>query len=347
MTKRDKIRDFLKINDALDPARNHHIDALKGFAIIAVVFLHAIQVNDPHHDSNRAYLALISWAMPLFMLLSGFILSTQFGYSVPRYLKKNFLRLLVPFFVWALVNYVLYNSSQSVNLFPYLWSIVKSPGKGLWFLWVLFFNSAFLFTVIKVVRIKNWVRWENYFVIAAIVVARTASADIFGLSECRLYFPYYAAGFFAYKYYDFLIAKRKIIYAMVLVVFPLLLVGWRRNAFPTFYPVLLQIFGETGIARFIVSIYKYMVAFSGMFFSSFLVELARKIRLYNFFCWMGILSMDIYVCHGNFIYLRGLGEGGIRYFSVGVAAIMGSLALTLFLLKRFRITRMLFLGEKH
>ena len=117
MTKRDKIRDFLKINDALDPARNHHIDALKGFAIIAVVFVHAIQVNDPHHDSNRVYLALISWAMPLFMLLSGFILSTQFGYSVPRYLKKNFLRLLVPFFVWALVNYVLYNSSQSVHIF--------------------------------------------------------------------------------------------------------------------------------------------------------------------------------------------------------------------------------------
>lgn len=97
MTKRDKIRDFLKINDALDPARNHHIDALKGFAIIAVVFVHAIQVNDPHHDSNRAYLALISWAMPLFMLLSGFILSTQFGYSatIP---EKKFLASFGAFF---------------------------------------------------------------------------------------------------------------------------------------------------------------------------------------------------------------------------------------------------------
>ncbi len=131
-----------------------------------------------------------------------------------------------------------------------------------------------------------------------------------------LYFPYYAAGFFAYKYYDFLIAKRKIIYAMVLAVslfcwsdgverFSHILSGsftnlW-RNGHCAFYCFHLQIHG----------------CFFENVFSSFLVELARKIRLYNFFCWMGILSMDIYVCHGNFIYLRGLGEGDSLLFGRG------------------------------
>jgi hypothetical protein len=50
-----------------------------------------------------------------------------------------------------------------VNLFPYLWSIVKSPGKGLWFLWVLFFNSAFLFTVIKVTKSKFLSIFNHFF----------------------------------------------------------------------------------------------------------------------------------------------------------------------------------------
>ena len=341
----EKIKAFLKVDDALAPGRNHHVDALKGFTIICVVFIHAIQVNDPNHDNNRVYLTLFPWVMPLFMLLSGFVLSSQFKHTLPGYLRKNTLRLMVPFFVWAIVSYVLHHASQGVNPLVHLWSVIKAPGSGLWFLWVLFFNSLLLFSVLKLVRVKNWMRWENYFVIGAIMLSRTASGDVFGLSEIKIFFPYYAAGFFAHKYYDFLKAKRKIFYAVALVAFPVLVFGWRRNEFPTFYPMLLQIFGETGIARLIVSIYKYVVAFTGMAFASLLLELVRKARLYAVLCWVGTLSLDIYVCHATFIFLPGFGEGGWRYFSVGVMAILGSLALTLLVLKRFRITRMLFLGE--
>ncbi|MFO7569535.1 MAG: acyltransferase family protein, partial [Smithellaceae bacterium] len=270
-----RIKRFLNVDAALASGRNHHVDALKGLTIICVVFIHAIQVNDPDHDNNRVYLTLFPWVMPLFMLLSGFILSLQLKNTLAGYLKKNTLRLIVPFFAWALVSYGLYHISQGVNPFAYLWGVVKAPGSGLWFLWVLFINSTFLFLVLKLVEVKHWTRWENYFVIAAILVSRLASADIFALSEVKVYFPYYVAGFFAYKYYDVLKAKRKIFYAIALVAFPLLVLGWRRNDFPTFYPALQQIFGETGIARLIVSIYKYVVVFSGMAYASFILELVR------------------------------------------------------------------------
>jgi fucose 4-O-acetylase-like acetyltransferase len=341
----EKIKAFLKVDDALAPGRNHHVDALKGFTIICVVFAHSIQIHHPNFNENRVYLIMFTWAMPLFMLLSGFILSLQLKNTLFGYLKKNTLRLIVPFFIWALVSYVLFHAVHGANPLAYVWSVVKAPGSGLWFLWVLFINSTFLFFVLKLVEINHWKRWENYFVVAAILFSRLASADIFALSEVKVYFPYYAAGFFAYKYYDVLKAKRKIFYAVALIAFPVLVFGYRRNEFPTFYPMLQQIFGETGIARLIVSIYKYAVAFAGMAFSSFLLELVRKSRLYAVLCWVGTLSLDIYVCHATFIFLPGFGSGGWQYFSVGLMAILGSLALTLLVLKRFRITRMLFLGE--
>jgi hypothetical protein len=49
------------------------------------------------------------------------------------------------------------------------------------------------------------------------------------------------------------------------------------------------------------------------------------------------------VCHGYFVL--GSGEALWQLTAVAVFAFFASLALTLLVLKRFRITRLLFLGE--
>ena len=95
----DKIKAFLKIDEVKVAGRNLHVDALKGMVIIFVVWGHTIQLNHPLHEKSFLYASLASFAMPLFMLLSGFIISTQLGNTLPGYLKKYFLRLIVPFFV--------------------------------------------------------------------------------------------------------------------------------------------------------------------------------------------------------------------------------------------------------
>ncbi len=134
------------------------------------------------------------------------------------------------------------------------------------------------------------------------------------------------------------------IYAFGLISFPLLVLGYRRNELPTFYPFLVNLFGEAGLARLIVSIYKYVIAFAGMALVAFVVDLARKTPVYVFLCWVGTLTLDIYVCHRYFLNM-GAGDGVWQYLSAAVVAFFGSLALTLILLQRFRITRLLFLGE--
>ncbi|GAB6268708.1 MAG: acyltransferase [Smithella sp.] len=339
----DKIKSFFKIDQMTSSGRNLHVDALKGMAIICVVIIHSIQHNNPNYDNNALHNFLFPVQMPLFMLLSGFIISSQLKNTFLAYFKKYLLRLIVPFFVWATVSYVVYRFYLGANLPAYLLSVAKAPDTGLWFLWVLFLESILLFSVLKLVQIKNWIRWENYFVIASIILARLASTDLFGLSEFRLYYPYYAAGYFAFKYYDVLKEKRNLFYFAAVIGFPILILGWKRNAFPTFYPVLVNIFGETGFARLIISIYKYVVAFLGMMFLSFLLERIRNTRFYLFLCWVGTLTLDIYVCHGYFIFK--FGDRVWQCLSSAAIAIVCSLALTLLFLKRFKVTRTLFLGQ--
>jgi len=340
----EKVKSFLKIGYDLNSGRNTYIDALKGIAIIIVVFAHSVQINDADFSHNPFYLTFVPFAMPLFMLLSGFIIFTQISSPVLIYIKKYALRLILPFFVWALVSYVYFRFYSDFSLPAYLWSVAKAPGTHLWFLWNLFINAVVLFLVLKLVRVKNWGRWENYFVIASMLFSRAFSSDYFGLSDFKVYYPYYAAGYFVFKYWDVLKAHRKMIYAFGLISFPLLVLGYRRNELPTFYPFLVNLFGEAGPARLIVSIYKYVIAFAGMALVAFVVDLVRKTPVYIVLCWVGTLTLDIYVCHRYFLNM-GAGDGVWQYLSAAVVAFFGSLALTLIVLQRFRITRLLFLGE--
>lgn len=94
-----------------------------------------------------------------------------------------------------------------------------------------------------------------------------------------------------------------------------------------------------------VSVYKYMVSFTGIAFCSFCLEQIRQTRFYLFLCWMGTLTLDIYVCHGYFRI--DLGNGVWQYFVSMIVTLLCALALTFLVLKRFRITRLLFLGQRY
>lgn len=339
----EKIRTILKLDDASSGKRNQFIDAMKGVAILLVVIAHTIQINNPDYDNALPFRIVASTAMPLFMFLAGLIISSQLAYSLTSYLKKNALRLVVPFLSWYLISYLIVGFHQGISLTTYLIDLVKYPDRGAWFLWVLFLNSTILYCVLKIMRIKNLERWENYAVIGAIIATRALSTDLLALAMVKQYFLYYSAGFFVYKYIDVLKRKRKIIYALAVVFFPILVLGWKRNAFPLFYPALLQLINDPHMARFIVSIYKYAVSFLGIIFTSFVLERIKASSLYPVLCWLGTLTLDIYLSHGYF-RVR-LGDGPLPYFSVFIISLAASLALSLLVFKRFKITRLLLLGQ--
>jgi putative acyltransferase/acetyltransferase len=87
--------------------------------------------------------------MPLFMFLSGYVC---FRSQDKKYidLKKRFKTLIIPFFVWWIINniYAFFSHKGIISLID----LLANPDKGLWFLWVLFFLCVFLqisFTISK------------------------------------------------------------------------------------------------------------------------------------------------------------------------------------------------------
>ncbi|MDQ5984330.1 MAG: hypothetical protein CSYNP_00023 [Syntrophus sp. SKADARSKE-3] len=324
--------------------RNSYIDAMKGAAIILVVLGHAVQVHDANFDNNYLFRIIYAFHMPFFMFLSGLVLSSQLRSPFINHLKKNFCRLVIPFLVWYLIDYLfILSNGQATDLISYFIALYQSPDRGLWFLWVLFINTSILSIILQIVRVKNWLQWEDYFVVAAIIASRAIpSIEVLGFSEVRYLFLYYAAGYLVYKHIDTVKNFKTLLQFFTVIAFPLLVIFWRRNEPPTFYAPMMQLIQEPYV-KLAASIYKYSVAFAGMVFMSFIIDRIRGWRGYACLCWLGTMTFDIYVSHGYFLF--GIGHGIPKYISAAGAATFLSLILSFVLLRRFKLLKLLFLGQ--
>jgi fucose 4-O-acetylase-like acetyltransferase len=333
---------FFRSASAAGGNRNAYIDALKGITIILVVVAHAIQRNDPVYDSNILFRVIFSFQMPMFMFLSGLVISYAREKSTIDYIGRNFLRLVVPFLSWYMLGYFLSGAFYTTDFLTYWLALVKETAVGLWFLWALFINSIILFPIIKVSEAKKIGIWEVPLIIAAVLIIRSTSSDMLGLPEVRSYLPYYVGGYFTYRYWDKLKEYKSYIQYSSLPVFPLLVAVWMRNDVPLFYPALLQALGSERVTHVILSVYKYAVCLSGIVFTSFIVEKIREGRVYKFLCWLGMLTMDIYVSHGYF--LIAVGNETTRIITASLLGLLMPVLLSLFVLRRNRILSVLFLG---
>jgi peptidoglycan/LPS O-acetylase OafA/YrhL len=143
--------------------RFHGLDALRGFALVLGVFLHATLSFIPEFrytgwpiidTSSSTSLGLVFFVihlfrMPVFFLLAGFFGRMQFGrLESKRFIKDRTKRILLPLlfgtFVIAPINVVLIAvvvmpslKEPIVNLLPNR-DIVSVPLAHLWFLWILY-----------------------------------------------------------------------------------------------------------------------------------------------------------------------------------------------------------------
>src|SRR5512139_414041 len=82
--------------------RDLSVDAARGIGVILVVFGHTFQVY-----SVTSY--VYAFHMPLFFLLSGYTFNIQnYRQALGRFLRRNLLRLMVPYFGAAILSYLLY-----------------------------------------------------------------------------------------------------------------------------------------------------------------------------------------------------------------------------------------------
>lgn len=129
------------------------IDNLKAIGILAVILGH---IASPF--SSFIY----SWHMPLFFILAGFFINYKL--STKEFIKKDFKRFIIPYFLFAIIGLVLETvkrivlNREALDYFHeingiFIWmdmsSLINTYGFVLWFLPTLFFARVFVFVINK------------------------------------------------------------------------------------------------------------------------------------------------------------------------------------------------------
>lgn len=172
-------------------ARSEQIDIARGWVMILVVMHHAAFLNQPDALSEVCQALILGFHMPFFFLLNGYLLhlaGSADRYSVKAYLKTRFMRLLVPYFLFELINLALswlampylHNHLELDKAFLCVVECINDKGvyEGisgrLWFLPCLFFSDMLAFAMLKAVKGRG--------VLTAVAVLLAVAS--YGLHSC-------------------------------------------------------------------------------------------------------------------------------------------------------------------
>lgn len=202
--------------------RIHYIDRLKGLAILLVIMGHyECYILDKF---GVLFEIIGSCHMPLFMFLSGYVLSRS--YTIKE-TGINMLKLLSPFCIIGLL-YTLYIKSD-------VYGFLSSPFKyGYWYLYVLAIFRAVLYMCQFILRhvvgnrdSRMVLRVEILFLIILFGVIQILNTyvsqpynDMFSLWVVRQYYLFFCLGYLSRRY-DILgrLSKHNLVYSLCLVSF--------------------------------------------------------------------------------------------------------------------------------
>ncbi|ATA88879.1 acyltransferase [Capnocytophaga stomatis] len=281
--------------------RNELIDLLKGVAIFLVVMGHAVQWLSGYDTSNRLFIAIYSFHMPLFMFLSGFV---SFNSRREVKLGKRFQVLVIPFFAWFLVRELIYKYPYRLSSFIDDFQLLLfDPATGRWFLWILFFLCLLLFIALKISK-QN----EELVLIGMILLLFFVSGVLFtskpfyGLPELTWYLLFFTLGYLINKHQQIWLKYANNIGLISVFAFPLLVSLIKASGKNTFLE-------ETSLTEttknILYALHTYAVAIAGIFAFYFIFDKLNKFsfKIKNYFIYLGKLSLEIYVTHYYFYFL--------------------------------------------
>lgn len=316
-------------------------DLLKAFAIILVVFGHIFSTYSPEGYYNPFVAWIYSFHLPLFMMLSGmFFKYTLDKPFVPMLLLKC-QSLILPLISWATLLMIFqllsdYPVSEWSNGFRN-WVHSGGPFRGYWYLKCLFVYLVVGYIMMKVIR--------NTLITAII------SSAIFillpNINFSRMMILFFWGGYIYGRYNKWIIRKvRILLFSSMLIMLSCYLCGWYK------YTYLVNSNNIGDYFRFIVmggsaSLF-YLLAFNWTWDT----PPHHKILIFNFFAWIGTISLGIYCIHPLFydatIYqsivdTHKLGPGYLSLWSI--VAIVGSILLVI-LIHKSNILSFILLGKR-
>jgi len=213
------------VTPAAAPARagrNNLIDALKLFAMGLVVLTHVLGLRREFVDLCPQLVdIMVTFNMPLFTFLSGYVLFGREGSSPGRFIRGKVLALLVPYLAWILVELPLRHYPPSAWL-PRLGRALVDPHAGMqmWFLWLLFWLFV-VFTLVRLVSKDD--RWLAAGAVAMGVTLFLGTTTVFGLDKITWLYPFFILGYLYAKYRARTERFDVVVSLVSVVAFPLLL----------------------------------------------------------------------------------------------------------------------------
>lgn len=206
--------------------RLQYIDRLKGIAILSVVMYQIIlgPLHYKWYDAQGDWLVFLfySYQMPLFMFLSGLVISS--GLNLQKCVEK-FFKFMMPCLLFGVVKSSLYDESA----FSFIFQDIKG---GYWYLWVLsiFYilltitNHIFKYTRTSWVldlctALCIYVMFKLLF-----VFLQNTISDFLSLARLIEMWPFFIMGFLFQKY-DIVkyLVEKNYIYTLFLVTLPIFL----------------------------------------------------------------------------------------------------------------------------
>jgi fucose 4-O-acetylase-like acetyltransferase len=188
--------------------RSNILDSAKGFGIVCVVIGHEIvKVQPSSFQDNLLYNVIYTFHMPLFFIISGYLMYQSLKGDRVQWIKKKACQLLIPHFVFNIALYFL--SQLNITEFPnfaktysfgqyIMYSTFADVGE--WFLWTLFM-------VCCLVLIVDWLQKYNMkkFIILSIlltiiIVCLPINSDSLRMARIQYYFPIFLSGYLIAKY---------------------------------------------------------------------------------------------------------------------------------------------------
>jgi fucose 4-O-acetylase-like acetyltransferase len=316
--------------------RNVLVDSIKGWAVLLVILGHAIQRTFPDYSNNMLFNMIYSFHMPLFMLLSGYILYFSKKNIDLCWLGDRFRRLILPFFAWYIIDWFASRFSFtglrphldfSGTFTEYIIRGITTPANGPWFLWAMFICSiAFYFSHKLMPRFGVF-----YAMIIVYFLSRLVPIHNYGISYMKTMFPFFSFGYMLPHYKARLTKYHKPFLILSLIVFPILSVNW------FVLPNLIQYF------RFAKSVLVIVIPLMGALLSYHLIKLLQNTRVFSVIAYLGTLSLEFYVCQGLFLNV-GIGNGYLRVATIAIAATLLSYLL-IFIAQKINLLQYILFGR--
>ena len=294
--------------------RIEYIDALRGFAMLLVVFCHINYFTFGVNGSSSLMVTTFSsFMLPLFFILSGFLaykseLLLCNGKTLLVNVFKKFTVLVIPALVIGLI-YTYFHSSRGADVF-----INNEMKMGYWFTFSLF-QMFLIFYLISYVTRKSSIKGNTKFCFVSLIIvaifmyialspirrSQTMSrlADIICFAQTCEYFIFFVVGIIASKCRDtfFRILDNRYISAIGIILFFLLLY-YKYSLAGCYDSYIVEKF-FTRVVPMLLGLLGAFISFN--YFRIYENNFTRSTKLGSLLQFIGKRTLDVYWLHYFFI----------------------------------------------